>query len=148
MDLHQRQTSDVRRSLKRKLELEFTDDPADQVGADRKVLVIESQEPCQDLLGEVASQVNVLNSSLSSSQSDRVAAKRAVHVLCELAKNGTCFSLFIFYILVFVLMPVSALLYMFFLMPGMIGHVSVIWLKDFCLVSLVCVILFVIAVSQ
>lgn len=92
MDLHQRQNAAVRRSLKRKLEQEFTDEGVDQVRADRKVLVLESQRPPQDLLGEVVSQVTVLNSSFSSSQSDRVAAKRAVHVLCELAKNGTCFS--------------------------------------------------------
>ncbi|XP_054818516.1 ARM REPEAT PROTEIN INTERACTING WITH ABF2-like isoform X2 [Prosopis cineraria] len=80
-------SSAARRSLKRKLEQEFAEEGADQPTADRKVLVVEPQQPRQDLLSEIVSQVTILNSTFSSSQSDRLAAKRAVHVLCELAKN-------------------------------------------------------------
>ncbi|KAI9119247.1 hypothetical protein K1719_009922 [Acacia pycnantha] len=80
-------SSAARRSLKRKLEQEFEEDGADQLTPDRKGLVFEPQKPHQDLLSEIVSQVTILNSSFSSSQSDGLAAKRAVHVLCELAKN-------------------------------------------------------------
>lgn len=94
MDLYHRQNPSARRSLKRKLEQDFTDGgEEDPAKADRKVLVLESQEPPQDLLGEVVSQVTILKSTLSSSQSDRLAAKRAVNLLCDLAKNGACSSL-------------------------------------------------------
>ena len=89
---HQSQTSTARRSLKRKLEQQFTEEEADQVEADRKILIREPQELQQDLANRVLAQVKFLNSSFPSSKSDRAAAKRAVSVLCELAKNGNCFS--------------------------------------------------------
>ncbi|XP_028753653.1 ARM REPEAT PROTEIN INTERACTING WITH ABF2-like [Neltuma alba] len=45
------------------------------------------QEFSVDFLGDVVTQVSILNSSLSSSQSDRLAAKRAVDVLFAVGHN-------------------------------------------------------------
>ena len=39
-------------------------------------------------MSEVSAQVNVLNTTFSWLEADRAAAKRATHVLAELAKNG------------------------------------------------------------
>lgn len=68
--------SSARKSLKRKLEQEFGEDRQPQ------------PYPLVELMRDVKAQVSVLNSALSSSEADRAAAKRAVHVLTEFAKNG------------------------------------------------------------
>ncbi|KAI9117262.1 hypothetical protein K1719_011428 [Acacia pycnantha] len=76
-----------RRSLKRNHKQEFVEEGAVHPTTDCKVLALEPQQSHQDLLSEVVAQVTILNSSLSSSQSDRLAAKRAAHLLSELAEN-------------------------------------------------------------
>ncbi|KAI9117302.1 hypothetical protein K1719_011468 [Acacia pycnantha] len=76
-----------RRSLKRNRKQEFAEEGAVYPTTDCKVLALEPQQSHQDLLSEVVAQVTILNSSLSSSQSDRLAAKRAAHLLYELAEN-------------------------------------------------------------
>ncbi|CAM8986102.1 unnamed protein product [Rhodiola kirilowii] len=84
MELPRRQDQNLlqRKGHKRKLEdeynaeLEFPDDaPGDDSNA------------WQPLLKSISLQVGVLNSSYSWKESDRVASKRAAHVLAELAKN-------------------------------------------------------------
>ncbi|KAJ8547528.1 hypothetical protein K7X08_011114 [Anisodus acutangulus] len=69
-------TTSGRRSLKRKLDEDLEDD--------RNVASDDTQ---QDLAREVRTQVEILESSCSSSESDRASSKRAIHVLSELAKN-------------------------------------------------------------
>lgn len=49
-----------------------------------------SSDARQALLCEVSAQVNVLTTTFSWLEADRAAAKRATHVLAELAKNGPC----------------------------------------------------------
>ncbi|KAK4355523.1 hypothetical protein RND71_024494 [Anisodus tanguticus] len=71
----ERSSTSGRRSLKRKLEDDLEDD--------RNV----SEDTQQDLAREVRTQVEILESSFSSSESDRTDSKRAIHVLSELAKN-------------------------------------------------------------
>ncbi|KAI4301256.1 hypothetical protein L6164_034550 [Bauhinia variegata] len=87
MDQKESRITAARRSLKRKLEQEFNKEQGDQVESDRKVLILEPEGPYEDLLSDVGAQVAVLNSTFSSSESDRAAAKRAVHVISELARN-------------------------------------------------------------
>ncbi|KAG5587137.1 hypothetical protein H5410_047571 [Solanum commersonii] len=78
--LTERSSSSARRSLKRKLEEDLQDD--------RKVSPsISSEDGHQDLEREVRTQVEILESSFSSSESDRASSKRAIHVLSEFAKN-------------------------------------------------------------
>ncbi|KAK4257311.1 hypothetical protein QN277_006914 [Acacia crassicarpa] len=77
-----------RRSLKRNRKQKFVEEGAVHPTTDCKVLALEPQQSLQDLLTEVVAQVTILNSSLSSSESDRLAAKRAAHLLSELAKNA------------------------------------------------------------
>ncbi|KAI9117441.1 hypothetical protein K1719_011607 [Acacia pycnantha] len=76
-----------RRSLKRNRKQEFAEDGAVHPRTDCKVLALEPQQSHQDLLSEVVAQITILNSSLSLSQSDRLAAKRAVYRLSVLATN-------------------------------------------------------------
>lgn len=70
----------ARKSLKRKLEEEF--------GEDARLEALAQPHALHDLVREVSGHVGVLKSVLSSSEADRSAALRAVHVLTELAKNG------------------------------------------------------------
>lgn len=76
-------SSGSRRSLKRKLDEDFEDD--------RKV------SSHEDLAPEVRTQVEILESTFSSTEADRASAKRAIHVLSELAKNGNSKSRFPFH---------------------------------------------------
>ncbi|XP_034689837.1 ARM REPEAT PROTEIN INTERACTING WITH ABF2-like isoform X2 [Vitis riparia] len=69
----------ARKSLKRKLEEEFEEDG--------RLDALSQPHALRELVREVSAHVSVLNSALSSSEADRSAAKRAVHVLTELAKN-------------------------------------------------------------
>ena len=68
-----------RKGQKRKLEEEIHED------RDNPLLTGDGH---RSLLAEVTAQVNVLDSAFSWHESDRAAAKRATHVLAELAKNG------------------------------------------------------------
>ncbi|KAI9106366.1 hypothetical protein K1719_021894 [Acacia pycnantha] len=77
-------SSAVRCSFKRKLEPQ---EGADQPTACPKLLVLEPQKSHQHLQSEAVLQVTILNSSLSSSQSDRLAAKSAVLALFNLFEN-------------------------------------------------------------
>lgn len=90
MELQRRQDQDLpeRKGQKRKLEEEIEEEQRE----------ISSAAPFGDarqaLLNEVSAQVNILNSTFSWHEADRAAAKRATHILAELAKNGN--SLFFF----------------------------------------------------
>ena len=77
---HEQPTRSARKSLKRKLEEDF--------GADRKIATLSPRQTHQDLIREIRTQVEILDSTFSSIEADRAAAKRAVHVISELAKNG------------------------------------------------------------
>lgn len=77
----ERSSSSGRRSLKRKLHEGLEEDQTVSSS-------LSSEEAHQDLAREVRTQVEVLESSFFSSESDRASAKRAIHVLSELAKNG------------------------------------------------------------
>lgn len=88
MDLRQKsQKVPARRSLKRKLEQDFEEETPD-----RKVPIVESDYSDRDLASDIRAHVDTLNSSFSSNESDRAAAKRAAQALSELAKNGTVFG--------------------------------------------------------
>lgn len=81
MELQRRQDQNhpERKGQKRKLE--------EEIGDEREISV-KSGEARKALLSEVSEQVKVLNSTFSWSEADRASAKRATHVLAELAKNG------------------------------------------------------------
>ncbi|KAE8722614.1 ARM REPEAT PROTEIN INTERACTING WITH ABF2 [Hibiscus syriacus] len=67
-----------RKGQKRKLE--------EEIQEGREITVPNGDSRCA-LLAEVTAQVSVLESAFSWSESDRTSAKRATHVLAELAKN-------------------------------------------------------------
>lgn len=81
MELQKRldQTPPERKGQKRKLEEEIEEDSE---------ISTPSGDARKTLLFEVTAQVNILNSTFSWSEADRASAKRATHVLAELAKNG------------------------------------------------------------
>ncbi|KAK4482269.1 hypothetical protein RD792_009421 [Penstemon davidsonii] len=81
-------SSSSRRSLKRKLDQDFINDQA-KIGA--KSL----PDSHQDLVKEVHAQVEILDSAFSSAEQDRASAKRAIHVLSELAKNEDVVNLIV-----------------------------------------------------
>ncbi|XP_070666582.1 ARM REPEAT PROTEIN INTERACTING WITH ABF2 isoform X2 [Malus domestica] len=74
----QDQSRPERKGQKRKLE--------EETGGEREISV-KSGEARKALLSEVSEQVKVLNSTFSWSEADRASAKRATHVLAEIAKN-------------------------------------------------------------
>ncbi|KAJ0620977.1 putative chromatin remodeling & transcription regulator BTB-POZ family [Helianthus annuus] len=76
---HEQPTNSVRRSLKRKLEDEFI--------ADRNLIASSDDAAQQDLASHVRAQVQILDSTFSSLESDRAVVKRSIHILSELAKN-------------------------------------------------------------
>ncbi|XP_031263780.1 ARM REPEAT PROTEIN INTERACTING WITH ABF2-like [Pistacia vera] len=83
MDYNKHQTISTRRSLKRKLEQDFQEDKAD-----RNFSILGSNDDIyKDLVKDIRAHVDVLNSSFSSAEADRAAAKRAANSLVELAKN-------------------------------------------------------------
>lgn len=86
---HEQPTNSVRRSLKRKLEDEFI--------VDRKITSSDDAAQ-QDLVSEVRAQVEILDSTFSSNESDRALVKRSIHILSELAKNGMNLRLICFYV--------------------------------------------------
>ncbi|KAG8370723.1 hypothetical protein BUALT_Bualt13G0013000 [Buddleja alternifolia] len=73
-------SSSSRRSLKRKLDEEFGEDHG-RIGDESP------SDSHQDLVREVRAQVEILDLASSSTEQDRASAKRAIHVLSELAKN-------------------------------------------------------------
>ncbi|KAH7522347.1 hypothetical protein FEM48_Zijuj07G0128700 [Ziziphus jujuba var. spinosa] len=81
MELQKRQDQSLpaeRKGQKRKLEEEIEEE---------REISVSSGDARQALLSEVSAQVNILNSTFSWNESDRASAKRATHVLAELAKN-------------------------------------------------------------
>ncbi|MBA0647585.1 hypothetical protein Goklo_015430 [Gossypium klotzschianum] len=68
-----------RKGQKRKLE--------EEIQEDRDATPLPTGDARRALLAEVTAQVKVLNSAFSWHESDRASAKRATHVLAELAKN-------------------------------------------------------------
>ncbi|XP_021291445.1 ARM REPEAT PROTEIN INTERACTING WITH ABF2 [Herrania umbratica] len=80
MELHKRQDQGLpeRKGQKRKLEEENQED---------RETSLPTGDARRALLAEVTAQVNVLDSTFSWREPDRAAAKRATHVLAELAKN-------------------------------------------------------------
>lgn len=90
MDRGERRSAGARKSLKRKLEEDFDEN-------NRRIDLPPSpeQDEHQDLQRDVVSQVRVLNSVFSWVESDRGAAKRATHVLSELAKNEELVNLIV-----------------------------------------------------
>lgn len=74
-----------RKGHKRKLEEEFEEE---------REISVPTGDAKQALLTEVSDQVEILNSTFSWKEADRAAAKRATHVLAELAKNGIFFFFF------------------------------------------------------
>ena len=74
-------SSAARRSLKRKLDEDFEDD--------RKIEALSPPDAHQDLVREVRTQVQILDSTFSSIEADRASSKRAIQILSELAKNGS-----------------------------------------------------------
>lgn len=68
-----------RKGQKRKLEEEIQED---------REISLPAGDARRALLAEVTAQVKVLESAFSWREPDRAAAKRATHVLAELAKNG------------------------------------------------------------
>lgn len=84
MELQKRQDQNIpeRKGQKRKLEEELDEESEISAAA------ATTDGAKAALLAEVTAQVDILNSSFSWKEADRVAAKRATHVLAELAKNG------------------------------------------------------------
>lgn len=86
MELQKRldQNLPERKGHKRKLEEEFEEE---------REISVPTGDAKQAILTEVSDQVEILNSTFSWKEADRAAAKRATHVLAELAKNGILFFL-------------------------------------------------------
>ena len=76
---HQDQSLPERKGQKRKLEQEIEEE---------REISVPSGDARKALLSEVGAQVTILNSTFSWKEADRASAKRATHVLAELAKNG------------------------------------------------------------
>lgn len=74
-------SSAARRSLKRKFDEDFEDD--------RRIDDVSTGDVNQDLVREVRTQVEILDSTFSAIEADRASAKRATQILSELAKNGS-----------------------------------------------------------
>ncbi|CAN4091555.1 unnamed protein product [Withania somnifera] len=86
----ERSSSSGKRSLKRKLEEDLEDDrkvSSSSTSSSSSSSPVSSEDAHQDLVREIRTQVEILESSFSSSESDRSSSKRAIHVLSELAKN-------------------------------------------------------------
>ncbi|GLU08845.1 hypothetical protein SLE2022_257300 [Rubroshorea leprosula] len=76
---HQEQGLPERKGQKRKLEEEIQEEP--------EISLPPSGDARQAIMCEVTAQVDILNYTFSWREADRAAAKRATHVLAELAKN-------------------------------------------------------------
>ncbi|KAK1426674.1 hypothetical protein QVD17_15351 [Tagetes erecta] len=83
---HEQPTNSARRSLKRKLEEEFTLDPN---------ITSSDDASQQDLVSQVLAQVEIIDSTFSPAEADRALVKRSVHILSELAKNEDIVNLIV-----------------------------------------------------
>ncbi|XP_071721363.1 ARM REPEAT PROTEIN INTERACTING WITH ABF2-like [Rutidosis leptorrhynchoides] len=94
---HEQPTNSVRRSLKRKLEDEFiigrTITSSDHHHHHHLHHDVISAQ--QDLVSQVRSQVQILDSNFSPEESDRALVKRSIHILSELAKNEDIVNLIV-----------------------------------------------------
>ncbi|KAH7838483.1 hypothetical protein Vadar_027115 [Vaccinium darrowii] len=84
---HELPTRSARKNLKRKLEEDYEED--------RKVVTLSPHDNHEDLVRNIRTQVDILDSTFSSIEADRLAAKTAIHVLCELAKNEEIVNLIV-----------------------------------------------------
>ncbi|CAI9768752.1 unnamed protein product [Fraxinus pennsylvanica] len=82
---HESSSSSYRRSLKRKPDEEFKEDRLKIVRDDS--ISLSPRGAQRDLVSEIREQVEILESAFSYTEADRASAKRAIHVLSELAKN-------------------------------------------------------------
>ncbi|XP_024017337.1 ARM REPEAT PROTEIN INTERACTING WITH ABF2 [Morus notabilis] len=80
----------VRRSLKRKFDEDFEEQLQDHA-PDRKI----PSNARGDLIRDVRSHLRLLDSAFSSSDSDRTAARKASHALCELAEDEEIVSVIV-----------------------------------------------------
>ncbi|KAL5785491.1 hypothetical protein ACOSQ2_007883 [Xanthoceras sorbifolium] len=90
MERRQDQSGPERKGQKRKLEEEIVigdDQQQQQLEISSSLSSVHASDARQALLCEVSAQVNILNTTFSWFEADRAAAKRATHVLAELAKN-------------------------------------------------------------
>lgn len=77
----------VRRNLKRKLEQDFGEEKEGRKAPN----VVETAETNQDLARQIRAHVDQLNSTFSSAEADRAAAKAAAQFLSDHARDGTDF---------------------------------------------------------
>ncbi|EEF41701.1 protein binding protein, putative [Ricinus communis] len=90
------QTITARKSLKRKLEQDFHEDRDHD--RNRKIPAIEADDDDttrEDLARDIQAHVDVLNSTFSSLEADRAAAKRAANLLSQFAKNEEIVNLIV-----------------------------------------------------
>ncbi|KAL9364398.1 hypothetical protein Peur_042271 [Populus x canadensis] len=84
---HQDQRLPERKGQKRKLEEEIEEGKREISAAEAAAAAAPYGEARRVILNEVYAQVNILNSTFSWHETHRGAAKRATHILAELAKN-------------------------------------------------------------
>jgi hypothetical protein len=84
---HHDQRLPERKGQKRKLEEEIEEGKR-EISAAEAAAAAPYGEARRVILNEVYTQVNILNSTFSWHETHRGAAKRATHILAELAKNG------------------------------------------------------------
>ncbi|KAH8500373.1 hypothetical protein H0E87_015582 [Populus deltoides] len=84
---HQDQRLPERKGQKRKLEEEIEEGKREISAAEAAAAAAPYGEARRVILNEVCAQVNILNSTFSWHETHRGAAKRATHILAELAKN-------------------------------------------------------------
>ncbi|KAI3676410.1 hypothetical protein L1987_86017 [Smallanthus sonchifolius] len=83
---HEQPSNSVRRSLKRKLDDEFTVD---------RTIKSSDDATQQDLASEVLAQVQIIVSTFSPAEADRALVKRSVYIFSELAKNEDIVNLIV-----------------------------------------------------
>ncbi|ONH93589.1 hypothetical protein PRUPE_8G240700 [Prunus persica] len=86
MDHSQKRTVTTRRGLKRKLEEEFREDGPENE-PDLNVPAVEPRDVCEDLESMIRRRVQTLQSTFSSSEADRLAAKTATRAIALVAKK-------------------------------------------------------------
>ncbi|XP_011021566.1 PREDICTED: ARM REPEAT PROTEIN INTERACTING WITH ABF2-like isoform X2 [Populus euphratica] len=91
---HQDQRLPERKGQKRKLEGEIEEEQR-EISAVEEAAAAPYGEARKVILNEVYAQVNILNSTFSWDEAHRATAKRATHVLAELAKNEEVVNLIV-----------------------------------------------------
>ncbi|KAL3578213.1 hypothetical protein D5086_019717 [Populus alba] len=91
---HQDQRLPERKGQKRKLEEEIEEEQR-EISAVEEAAAAPYGEARKVILNEVYAQVNILNSTFSWDEAHRATAKRATHVLAELAKNEEVVNLIV-----------------------------------------------------